>query len=195
MVEPDEDALSAVPGSQGHILALLVAVPLITCGMYTDVRARRISNRLNLALVLAGLAISGINGGLQGLADGALGLGVGLGILIPFYVMGALGAGDVKFMAAIGTWLGPAGSLYALVGGVVLAGLFACVEIARSKQRRLYLTNLMVIANKLISRRIFNSDVASYEHLSQNRTLMPYGVFLGLGGLAVLASRAFGLGI
>lgn len=178
-----------------HILALVAAVPLIAYGMYTDVRSRRISNRLNLVLVAVGLAIGGLRAGPDGVLAGMLGLGVGLGVLIPFYAMGALGAGDVKFMAAVGVWLGPAGCLYALVGGVVVAALFACVEIARSRQRQLYLTNLTMIASKLASRRIFDSSVAPYTDLSRNRTSMPYGVFLGLGGLTVMAARAWGLEI
>ncbi len=51
------------------------------------------------------------------------GAGVGLIILLPFYVLGGMGAGDVKLLAAAGGFLGPQG---ALLAGVItlVAGLF-----------------------------------------------------------------------
>ncbi|MFN8580494.1 MAG: prepilin peptidase [Gemmatimonadaceae bacterium] len=42
-----------------------------------------------------------------------------------FYVIGALGAGDVKFFAAIGSWLGPALTWRAVLVAAVIGGVLA----------------------------------------------------------------------
>ena len=44
----------------------------------------------------------------SGLPHVALGMLAGLAVFFPFFALGGMGAGDVKLMAAIGAWLGPA---------------------------------------------------------------------------------------
>lgn len=188
------DGLS-VASSASQLLFFLIALPLIGAGMYTDVRSRRISNRLNLVLAASGLILHGIVQGRSGVWNGAAGLGTGLAVMVLLYAVGAIGAGDAKFMAAVGAWLGPAGAVYAIAAGCLLAGLFAAIEIVRSRHRRLYLTNLALIADKFVSGRLLDGDAASHEILNQNRVSMPFGAFLGAGGLGVLLGRAFGIGI
>jgi len=62
------------------------------------------------------------------------GAATGLVVWLPFWVLGMLGAGDVKFFAAAAAWLGPRLALYAallsaLLGAVLALGwLFARVN-------------------------------------------------------------------
>jgi prepilin peptidase CpaA len=89
-----------------------------------DLRTRRIPNYLTLGTALAGLAVRLLTDGLPGLADGFLGLLVGFCLLFGFYLAGGMGAGDVKALAALGTWLGLRLTLFlflymALAGGVL----------------------------------------------------------------------------
>ena len=49
--------------------------------------------------------------------------------LLPFYLLGGMGAGDVKFFAALGSFLGPFATLYAValtlvVGAIAATGVF-----------------------------------------------------------------------
>jgi len=90
-----------------------------------DLRTRRIPNRLTLGTALAGLAVRGLTDGLAGLGDGLLGLVAGFSLLFGFYLMGGMGAGDVKALAALGTWLGLRLTLFlflymALAGGLLV---------------------------------------------------------------------------
>jgi len=178
-----------------EVLYFVIASPLIAAGMYTDVAARRIGNRLNLAIVVSGVVVHAMIGGLGGVGSSLAGVGIGLAILLPFYVMGAMGAGDVKFLAAIGAWTGPAGCLYALAIGGLLAGVYAGFEVLRSPNRRIHLAHMAMIAGKLTSGRLLDSNYASYAQLNGERMSMPCGAFFGLGGLAVLASRMLGFGV
>jgi hypothetical protein len=65
--------------------------------------------------------------GAAGLAASAAGVVVGFLILIPLYALGGMGAGDVKLLAAAGSFLGPWGALLAgiftlLAGGALGLG-------------------------------------------------------------------------
>ncbi|MBW1991120.1 MAG: prepilin peptidase, partial [Deltaproteobacteria bacterium] len=91
-------------------LVLPLALALVMAGW--DFCTRRIPNFLTLGGALAGLVFQAAAHGLSGLAQGFLGLALGLGLLLPFYWKAGLGAGDVKALAALGTWLGPLTTLY-----------------------------------------------------------------------------------
>ena len=111
--------------------ALFSALLLAAC--VTDVRSRQIPNALVLAIIATGLAFSVATRPLGvALGQSALGLGLGFAIWIAFWLVGAMGAGDVKFFAAIGTWLGPAltwraALTAALVGGVLAIAIFSTI--------------------------------------------------------------------
>ena len=95
-----------------------------------DLRARRVGNWLNAAIALAGLSMWTLGAGGRGLLLSAGGLVACLAIgLLPF-AKGWLGAGDVKLLAAVGTWVGlPLVPmlllLTAVAGGVVSLGTLA----------------------------------------------------------------------
>lgn len=114
---------SLITGLMAFLAAILV----------TDVGARRIPNQLVLIAILVSLAIRAHTGGPAGLADGVLGGLVGLGLFLPFYIAGGMGAGDVKGMAACGCFLGPGlgllGAGLTLIGGGLIA---AALLVART---------------------------------------------------------------
>lgn len=160
-------------GAWSDWLALGIATPLIARGIYTDTFHRRISNRLNLLLLTSGLGLQAALRGLGGLWDGLAAFGLALGAMVFLYAAGAVGAGDAKFMAAIGAWLWPLGCLAAMAAGILLAGAAGVISIARASNRTQYVDNLTLIAHKIMSGRIFDSQVASHEVLNQSRRSMP----------------------
>jgi prepilin peptidase CpaA len=103
--------------------ALLCAI--LAVAVYSDIRAHRISNTLSLLGLVAGLTLQFLGHGLQGVASGLLGAGVGLGCFIPFYLLRAMGAGDVKLLAAVGAILGPQGAFFAALFSLLAGGLGA----------------------------------------------------------------------
>ena len=100
------------------VAALLAAVA-------TDLRSRRIPNALSLAALLAGLGWQCVTAGGGGLASGIGGAAAGLLCFLPFYVRRAMGAGDVKWMAAIGSFLGFESALLAAAFALIAGGLVA----------------------------------------------------------------------
>ena len=91
----------------------------------TDLRTRRIPNVLTFGgaavALIAGVAVKG----LPGLLDAALGWLVGCAAFLPFFLLGGMGAGDVKLLAAIGAWLGPAGAFWTAIYGGLAGGPLA----------------------------------------------------------------------
>lgn len=105
-------------------LSLLVFA-LIWSAACWDLRHRRIPNKLVLTGVVLGIAVQWWLGGIGGLLDSLAGLAVGLAILMPGYLVGTTGAGDVKLMAAAGTFLGPYLALLAGLASIAVGGLIA----------------------------------------------------------------------
>src|SRR5947209_11249935 len=89
------------------ILVPLIAAAMAGVAAYTDLRSRRIPNWLTLSAAVIGLGLNLALGGAAGGLTAVLGLGLGLAMLLPFYLLRAVGAGDVKLLAALGALLGP----------------------------------------------------------------------------------------
>ena len=107
-----------------HILDT-VLVAILLYAVFTDLRVRRISNKLTYPTMLLGLIAGAAMGGWNGLGQSFQGLALGMGIMLIPFLLGAMGAGDVKLLAAIGAVKGPEfvliAALYACVAGGILA--------------------------------------------------------------------------
>ena len=73
------------------------------------------------------------------------GAGISLGVLLPFVLMRGLGAGDWKFMGALGAFLGPQRVIVVLLGTILIAGTMSVVEVIRQRKVRETLHNLWVL--------------------------------------------------
>jgi len=101
------------------VVIVIVAVIAAVC----DVRSRRIPNVLTfgaagLAFVYA-LATAGVGG--LGLAAG--GWLAGAALFFPFFALGGMGAGDVKLLAALAAWFGPADAVWLAIFASIAGGV------------------------------------------------------------------------
>ena len=106
----------------------MMIVPLVAVlltAIYTDVGFSRIPNWLTISAMGFGLAAHSWLHGLQGLLFSLLGLLVGLGLFLILYLLGTVGGGDVKLMAAVGAMVGPQGALESGVLAMLVGGLYA----------------------------------------------------------------------
>ena len=74
----------------------------------------------------------------------ALLAGLGLALLLPFYVMRGVGAGDVKLLAALGALLGPQSLLLVALYAALIGGLLSLFVLARRGRLQLALYQLLV---------------------------------------------------
>lgn len=91
-----------------------------------DMRTRKVRNWMVVLGLASGLAalFSGVQPFWVTPWSGLLGMLMAGGALLPFYALRWMGAGDVKFAAVMGLWLGIAPQLLLIwLGGSVLAGV------------------------------------------------------------------------
>lgn len=113
-----------MPFTPGALPAIAVAT-VAAVATVTDLRTRRVPNALTLGAGAAGLVTAAL--GIGGLGAGAAlaGGGIGLLLMLPGYLFGSTGAGDVKLLAAFGTWLGPRDTLTAFMAMALAGGAIA----------------------------------------------------------------------
>ena len=115
-------------GSLFHFLAGGVFSVLLVIACVTDVRWRRIPNALVLVLAALGLAYSvWMDPWWPGLGRSLGGLSLGFAIWIAFFVIGAIGAGDVKLFAAAGLWVDLEHAALLIATVLIAGGLLALV--------------------------------------------------------------------
>lgn len=105
---------------------LLILVLLVCVG--TDLKSRKIYNKVIFPSLFITFGLQFYLNGFSGLSQALLGFLVGLGLLLIPYLMGGMGAGDVKLLALIGAIKGMAFVLttavyMALLGGVIAVGI------------------------------------------------------------------------
>jgi prepilin peptidase CpaA len=100
-----------------------------TAACITDLHSRRIPNWLTFGAAAAAFAFHFANGGPAAAQQAAAGWATGLFLFMPLFLLGGMGAGDVKLLAALGAWLGPSAAfwmaIYASMSGGVLAVIVA----------------------------------------------------------------------
>jgi prepilin peptidase CpaA len=125
------------------VRAVVIVIALVAC--VTDLRAKRIPNVLTFGGALAGIAFHAVTGGFTGVGHSAGGWVVGvLAYILPF-VLGGLGAGDVKLIAALGAWLGPVDTLWLALYTGIAGGISAVIVAVAHGYLRSAVTNISVL--------------------------------------------------
>lgn len=117
--------------SAGLLTAFVIAVSIF------DIRERRIPNLLVFPAALIGLTLNSILHGWVGLGSGLKGLVVGFALLFIPYLVGGMKAGDVKFLAAIGTFTGATDVVRALLATLLFYPLLAALAVSRERKLKL----------------------------------------------------------
>ena len=108
-----------------HSFAWWPTLAVVGVATLTDLRSRRIPNWLVLPFLVAGVAVSALLHGWHGAWLSLAGMALALGTFGILFLMGGMGAGDVKLCAAIGAWIGPSQLLIALVITGLAGGVMA----------------------------------------------------------------------
>jgi prepilin peptidase CpaA len=142
-----------------------------------DLRHRTIPNWLTIGGAVVGVGLVALGQGAVWQAVGGVGAALGVGVLL--WRLGVLGAGDAKFMAAIGAWAGwdrlPAAGLGMLAGGA----LFALAWSARQGLLRATLTSTATMVGLAVGSGVRVPPAVGGSAAGK----FPYGVGLGLGAL------------
>jgi|SRR5579863_5055779 len=177
--------LTQLPAVMQVVLVLIV----VTAGVY-DLRYRRIPNWLVLVGLVLGFGLNTFLFELQGLKQSALGMGLALAIYFPLYALRAMGAGDAKLMAALGSIVGWKNWIALFVVTAILGGVAAVIVLLFAGRVRKTFWNLGWIINEV---RHFRAPYHSSEELdvrSAKGLRMPHGAVIALGSIVFLVAEA-----
>jgi prepilin peptidase CpaA len=171
------------PPAAPHVAVVAVALAAAVC----DLRSRRLPNALTFGAAGLALAVQFALEGWHGLALAAAGWALGLGLFVPVFALGGMGAGDVKLLAAFGAWLGPLGVLWTALYGAIAGGVLALVvSVARGYTK----TAFRNLRNLLLS--WFLVGIRPVEGMtleSGKGPRLPYAVPLAAGAMVTLWMR------
>jgi len=166
----------------------------------------KVPNRLTFPLILSGWVLglcnnfgleAGFNpaeGQVGGIGASLAGTFLGMGLLLPVYAIGGMGAGDVKMTMGFGSWIGAFFGLPACLGiifwafcaGTIVGGIIALGMILLRGQYGKNVMHVREIVNDM-----FHSKGIGDMHDKANRRRprwhrLPYGVPLCIGFLGYL---------
>ena len=90
---------------KGQLFLYIAATAVAAWGGITDLKCRKIYNKLTLPAAAAGIGLNGALAGIWGLKNSLLGLALGTSFMA-LWLMGTLKAGDVKLYMAVGALAG-----------------------------------------------------------------------------------------
>lgn len=108
-------------------ISTAVLLTILAIAVVEDLRHHRISNLLVITTLILGCSFHLITSGLTTIDFVLAGAGTGFLTLFPFFLLGGMGAGDVKLVSAIGAFLGPHGTLFAVALTLMAGALMALI--------------------------------------------------------------------
>jgi prepilin peptidase CpaA len=153
-------------------------ITFVAAGAASDLLFRKVFNVSIIAAVILGLGANLLYGGMPGLGSSLLGLLAGFAFLFPFYLLGGIGAGDVKFLAACGAITGFKFLMWGTLYGAIFGGVYSIILLTVNRRALATLKEVVTgvfLFLTLRSRRSIEFDKSKAIHI-------PYVVFLA-GGL------------
>jgi prepilin peptidase CpaA len=103
-------------------------------GAAVDLRTRRVPNALTLTVSAVGLTLAAAGATEVTLGAAFAGFLLGLALMLPGYLFGGTGGGDVKLLGALGAWMGPLLILNVFLYGAIAGGVLALIVAARRRR-------------------------------------------------------------
>ena len=161
--------------------AFAVAGAVAITAAVVDVKERRIPNLLTYPAMIAGMVLQTVLHGFKGLLSSLEGGLLFGGIFLLFYVVRAMGAGDVKMATALGLMVGIPASLRLMMATGIAGGVIALVIMVFSGRLYRTLRNTVNVV-------FFHARYGLKEHPEVNlgnpkAARMPYGLAFAAGTL------------
>ena len=165
----------------------LALIGLLLLASAFDLARRRVPNRLLAIGLLTALMLHLASANPAALLTTYLaGFALGLLMFLPLYLLGGMAAGDVKLMAAVGAFLGPAMVFQASLATYCVGGVMALLIVLARGHGRAAFANLGAL---LVLLRFGAAAPAALRQSVPSVGGMPYAVAIALGTFAVMWLR------
>jgi prepilin peptidase CpaA len=158
---------------------LICALAIATVGAIQDVRGRRIPNWLTYSGLIMALLVRTVLGGWLGLRGGLAGMLLAGGVFFLLFLLGGIGGGDVKLMAAVGAGVGLAQGVNVLIVSAIAGGLLATGYMLIHKQVFATLRNTAELARHHLTSGFAPHPVLNVQQAGSLR--LPYGLAVAVG--------------
>ena len=152
-----------------------------------DVKSSRIPNALTFSAVAIAMAFHVLAPSGGGIAFALAGFAIGLAVFFPMFALGAMGAGDVKLMAAAGAWIGWKAVLFVALYGSIAGGILAVIVAVRRRYLFEAFRNVRMLVTYWWVAGVKPFPALTLE--SKHALRLPYAVAIG-AGLAVTLWRS-----
>jgi prepilin peptidase CpaA len=163
----------------------------------------KVPNKLTFPLIISGWVLGlcnnfGLGAGPDGVGGGIgaalAGTFLGLGLLLPMYAIGGMGAGDVKMTMGFGSWIGAFFGIaqgmwiivYAFCAGTIVGGIIALAMIIVRGNYKQNATHMKEIVGDLFGAQGIGDMAAKANRRRPRWHRLPYGVPLCIGFLGYL---------
>jgi len=160
---------------------LICALGFASVGALNDIRSGRIPNWLTYTSLAAALVVRGAIAGWPGLRSGLQGVALAGGLFLLLFLLGGMGGGDVKLMAAVAGWAGTAQVAALLIASALAGGILALGYVVLGKRIRRTVLNMLELTRHYLSSGVRPHPILNIQDSASMR--IPYGLAIALGTL------------
>jgi prepilin peptidase CpaA len=146
--------------------------------LYTDLTRRKLYNLVLFPAVFLGAGYHICTNGINGCFFSLQGLAAGLVLLLIPYCAGGVGAGDVKFLGAVGALKGPVFIFYAFLAGAIAGGLLSLFYLYKEKSMTRVLSKII---RPFVKTGTYERFFYQYDGTDDKNVAIPYGAAIAVG--------------
>jgi prepilin peptidase CpaA len=189
-VKPSDEVLRRLFTAPPEKVLIVLLALLIGAAIY-DMRYRKIPNWLTLTGVLLGFAINfGIGPPEGGVIFALQGFLAGFGFYMVLYVLRAMGAGDVKLMAAVGALVGYERWFGIFLVTAIVGGVMALLLVAVRGRLKRTIFNVGFILSEMKHGRPAYVGKDELDVRSGKGVSLPHGAVIAISTIFFLAIAA-----
>jgi prepilin peptidase CpaA len=158
----------------------LVTITLVVAAII-DGKQLKVPNTITFPLIISGWVFNTAVLGWEGLGMSLLGTVVGLGLLLPAYAIGGMGAGDVKLLAGVGAWVGGTVTFYAFCVSAIVGGVIAVAMVLFQRGWTKHKNQFLMILNEIATVGNPTDLSAIAADRKSSMLLLPYGIPIAIG--------------
>jgi len=169
-----------------------VLMLLLIASSICDLIQGKVPNFLSITGAITGCAFHFSSQGVDGLFFSLFGIVIGVGLLLVPYILGGMGAGDVKLMGAVGSFLGAKAVFEAFLLIAVLGGIYSVVLIlvGHDAFKNIFVKPMILLVG--VAKPPIRSGPTQNENTGRKPRLK-YGVPIALGTITYLILKSLGI--